>query len=53
MSHKPAVFSGLYSTDNQTNKKEAPPAWVTPPFLLCKDNIFFGEIQISFFRPDA
>ena len=39
-----------YCVDNQMNKKEALPAWVTPPFLLCKDNTFFSEIQILFFR---
>jgi hypothetical protein len=32
-------------------KKEVLPAWVTPPFLLCKDNIFFSEIQIAVFCP--
>ena len=31
-------------------KKEVLPAWVTPPFLLCKDNTFFSEIQILIFR---
>ena len=39
-----------YCVDNQMNKKEVLPAWVTPPFLLCKDNTFFSEIQILIFR---
>ena len=41
--------SGLYFIDNQINKKEALPAWVTPPFLLCKDNTFLSEMQILIF----
>ena len=49
-SRRLAECCGLYCVDNQMNKKEVLPAWVTPPFLLCKDNTFFSEIQILFFR---
>ena len=35
------------------NKKEALPVWIMPPFLHCKDNVFFSEIQIPFFRANV
>lgn len=38
--------------ENQVNIKEALPVWIMPPFLLCKDNTFLGEMQIPFFRAD-
>ena len=38
--------SCLYFAEYQVNKKEMLPAWVTPPFLLCKDNTFLSEMQI-------
>ena len=41
--------SGLYFAEYQVNKKEVLPAWVTPPFLLCKDNTFLSEMQIPIF----
>ena len=40
----------MYFTDNQMDTKEALPVWIMPPFLHCKDNVFFSEIQIPFFR---
>ena len=45
--------SGLYFVENQINKKEVIPAWVIPPFLLCKDNTFLSEIQIRIFWVDV
>ena len=52
MSHACGELCGLYFIGNQIDKKEVLPAWVTPPFLLCKDNTFLGEMQIAIFRAD-
>ena len=49
----PGKNSVLYFIENQINKKEVIPAWVIPPFLLCKDNTFLSEIQIRIFRVDV
>ena len=32
------------------NTKKALPVWIMPPFLLCKDNTFFSEMQIPILR---
>lgn len=46
-SHVIEALSGSHIAGNQTNKKEALPRAVMPPFLLCKDNIFLREMQIA------
>ena len=52
-SHAMGEGWGLKVADNQMDTKEALPAWIMPLFLLCKDNIVFGEMQIAIFRSDA
>ena len=50
MSHVSSKNDDLHFTENQLNTKETLPIWIMPPFLLCKDNTIFSEIQIPFLK---